>query len=346
MKILIDICHPAHFHFFRNPIKILRERGHEVLITSRDKDLTLSLIEGEGWPHTLLCPTADNSSGLLVELIRRNIALYRFVTRFQPDVMAAIGGIFVSQIGLIAKTPSIVFYDTENAKLQNLLTYPFASVVSVPDCYEGWVPKHTVRYSGYHELSYLNPDNFRPNIRLARENGLAEEGNTFLLRIVAWKANHDIGEVGWSPSLLRGVVAKLAGLGRVIISSETNLPTDLEPFRYQGKPSEIHHLMAFSRLFVGESATMASEAVVLGVPAVYAAKTGRGYCNQQEQVFGMLKNVTRLTSNDIFQAIDEMLAIPEIEIGRRWSGMLESMVAVPEHVVSLIEQAGHDFGSV
>jgi len=40
--------------------------------------------------------------------------------------------------------------------------------------------------------------------------------------------------------------------------------------------------MAYCRAFIGESATMASEAAVLGVPAVYAAETGRSYTDEQE----------------------------------------------------------------
>lgn len=340
MRVLVDICHPAHFHFFRNPIKLLKERGHDVHITSRDKDVTLSLIENEGWSHSLLCATAESNSGLMKELVRRNIALYRLVKHWKPDVMAAIGGIFISQVGLISRTPSVVFYDTENAKLQNMLTYPFASIVSVPECYESWIPRHTVRYPGYHELSYLHPKYFTPSIERAKSNGLAEEGDTYLVRIVAWKANHDIGEAGWSPDLLRDLVAKLAVLGKVIISAEVELPSDLMAYRYQGTPSEIHHLMAFCRLFVGESATMASESVALGVPAVYAAKTGRGYCNEQEHTFGMLKNVEELTSAAILRALDELLALSQIEIGARWNRMLEAMVDVPAHVVGLIEEAG------
>ena len=51
---------------------------------------------------------------------------------------------------------------------------------------------------------------------------------------------HDIGESGWSESLLRELVLRLTGLGTVIISSEAGLPAELEQFRYRGRPSELH----------------------------------------------------------------------------------------------------------
>jgi hypothetical protein len=39
LKILIDIGHPAHVHFFRNAIRVLEGRGHDVKVTARDKGM-------------------------------------------------------------------------------------------------------------------------------------------------------------------------------------------------------------------------------------------------------------------------------------------------------------------
>jgi predicted glycosyltransferase len=36
MKVLIDMGHPAHVHFFKNTIWELEKRGHEVKVTARD----------------------------------------------------------------------------------------------------------------------------------------------------------------------------------------------------------------------------------------------------------------------------------------------------------------------
>ncbi len=61
------------------------------------------------------------------------------------------------------------------------------------------------------------------------------------------------------------------------VSAEGPLPSALEPYRFAGSPAEIHHLLAFSDALVGESATMASEAIALGVPALYAGQDFPGY---------------------------------------------------------------------
>ena len=342
MRILIDICHPAHVHFFRWISDILKQRGHEVLVTSRDKEVTLKLLDEHRWSHLPLSAASTSGSfGLLRELFTRNIALWKVVREFKPDVMTAIGGIFVAQVGFVSRIPSVVFYDAENAKLQNLLTYPFASVVAVPNCYEGWLPKSHTRYQGYHELSYLHPDHFTSDRETALANGLSLNAETFILRIVSWNANHDVGETGWSQDLLREVVGYLGRKGKVIISSEAQLPEDLQPYSYQGNPAELHHVMAFSRLFVGESATMASECVVLGVMAIYAAHTGRGYCNEQERRYRLLKNVTELNVDALTCAIDELLAIPLDEIKLRWQTMIDEADDVAEYAASLILKVGN-----
>ena len=138
MRILFDICHPAHVHVFRNPIGLLADRGHEILLTSRDKDISLALLDQLGLPHrTLSAQSAPGMFALARELAVRDTRLVKFVREFRPDVMAAVGGIFIAHAGVLTRTPSLVFYDTENAVLQNLLTYPFATRVIVPRCYQG-----------------------------------------------------------------------------------------------------------------------------------------------------------------------------------------------------------------
>lgn len=338
MKFLLDICHPAHAHFFQHPIRLLRENGHTVLVTSRSKEIATELLDRMGIEHRIL--SSEGEGGVLAlgkELFTRNRALLRVVREFRPDAMAAIGGIFIAQVGWLSKTPSVVFYDTENAKLQNLLTYPFASVVVAPHAYQAWLPSNHIRYSGYHELSYLHPDNFQPDHEIAVRNGLAEKGSTFFLRLVAWRANHDIGEKGWSTELLRKLVSKLNPHGHILISSEAPLPDDLKPMMYKGNPNHVHHVLAFSRLFVGESATMASECAVLGIPAIYAAHTGRGYTDEQESRFGLVRNLPDFRWEKLEAAIDGMLHRSQEEYSERRKHLLKETIPVAPFVADCIQ---------
>lgn len=338
MNVLIDINHPAHVHFFRNPIKLLMAAGHQVMVTSRDKEMAIELLDELGIPNKKL--SALGAGGLVSlgkELILRNLGLLKVVREFKPDRMAAIGGTSIAQVGFVTRTPSLVFYDTENAKLQNAITYPFASCVLVPRCYETWLPRHRhVRYTGYHELSYLHPNYFTPDADIARANGIDTARDNYFIRIVSWQANHDVGENGWTPDILLKLVRRLENTGNVIISSERELPDEFAPYLYRGKVSEVHHVLAFCRLFIGESATMASECAVLGVPAVYAAETGRGYTNEQERVYGLVKNIFSIENNLIGQAVDELLALDQRELQSRHRRLLDDTIDVAAFIADAI----------
>ena len=78
---------------------------------------------------------------------------------------------------------------------------------------------------------------------------------------------------------------------RVFISSESELPADLEPYRIHIPIEQMHHVQAAAALFVGESATMASESVCLGTPAIYIDQVGRGYTDEEarEQLLPMFR---------------------------------------------------------
>lgn len=338
MRVLIDIIHPAHVHFFRHPIRLLQARGHEVRITSRDKDCTLELLDGLGVAHEPLSKQATRGLGAMaLELVARDRALARVARAFRPQVMAGIGGVCVAQVGRWLGIRSVVFYDTENATLQNALTYPFASALVVPACYRGWTPAaKTHRYRGYHELAYLRPGYFTPDRALALANGLAAHGDTFLVRVVSWQANHDVGVRGWSAALLDAVVADLGRRGKVLISAEGPLPAALEPLRFAGDANLIHHVLAHCRGYVGESATMASEAAVLGVPAVYAATVSRGYVDEQQQRYGLVEVTGIETPAAVLDALARLLAVPADEFRDRHRRMLADTVDVAQHVADTL----------
>jgi hypothetical protein len=101
--------------------------------------------------------------------------------------------------------------------------------------------------------------------------------------------------------------------GRVLISSEGALPPDLAGLEVRGRVDQVHHLMAHARLVVGESATMSSEAAVLGVPAVFIATTGRGYTDDEERRYGLVRHFTDEQYDMALSAIEEILATPRAD---------------------------------
>ena len=338
--ILVDICHPAHAHFFRHPIGIWREQGCAVHVAARDKDVALPLMREFGIEFSTLGRAGKGFLALSSELVLRNVALYRLARTVNADVITAIGGIFAAHAAFAARIPSVVFYDTEIATLQNRLTYPLASMVAVPRSYYGWVPeKRSVRYPGYHELSYLQPERFRPERGRALAAGLDPVRPTYLVRLVAWTANHDIGDSGFSPDAAMSLVSRLLAAGCVIVSSETPLPPQLDALRFRGRASDLHHLMAFCAGYFGESATMASECAVLGVPAVYAANSPRGYTDEQEARYGLVHNVRSLDPTLLDRACNWLLAQSAETLRHRRERLLSESIDVAGFAAETVRAA-------
>lgn len=99
--------------------------------------------------------------------------------------------------------------------------------------------------------------------------GLKEDEKYCVIRFISWDANHDVGQRGLSYQDKIELVDSLASSCRVFISSEGKLANDLEKYKLDIHPSDLHNVLAYSNLYIGEGGTTASEAVVLGVPAIY-----------------------------------------------------------------------------
>jgi predicted glycosyltransferase len=290
MRILVDLLHPAHVHVFRNLITTMRERGDEVLITAREKDVTIDLLTEYDLDHVVISSQSTGAAGMASEWARRSTKLARIARSFKPDVMTGIMGVSIAPVGRLLRTPSAVFYDTEFATTTNRVVYPLATAVVTPDCYSAPVNGNHIRYPSYHELAYLHPSRFRPDPEVATAVGVDVDTPYSVVRFVSWEASHDRGELALTSDQKRSLVNRLSEHGRVLISSEMPLPDDLEPFAYRGPVSAIHHVISFASLVVGESATMASESAVLGTPSVYIAKTSRGYIDDLEQRYGLVRH--------------------------------------------------------
>lgn len=329
MRILIDISHPAHVHFFRRAIARFEEAGDEVRIVSRRKDITLELLDAYGLSHTPLstAPTSKSLIAFAREMLVHCWRLLGVAREFRPDVMLQVAGTFIAPVGRLLGIPTVAFYDTEFARLSNAISYPLLTQVCTPECYEGPAGKRQVRYPGYHELAYLHPDEFKPDERVLGRYGLNAGSKYFLLRFVGMAALHDYDEEGFSLEDKRRLVEALKPHGQVFISSEAPLPEDLQPYASPFRFEEIHHVIAFAALVAGESATMASEAAVLGVPALFISKAGRGYTNEQEKRFGLVFNFEPGKREHYIQQVDGLAPLPLEEIRRKFGQKRDRLLA-------------------
>jgi predicted glycosyltransferase len=208
---------------------------------------------------------------LLFELTQRWLKLYGLMRQFRPDITLSVTGISTALPSRILGVPTIAFTDTETATLSNRIAFPFADRILTPVWFIGDFGARHYRYKGFHEWSYLHPNEFKPDAGIVKAVNLDPEQPYAIVRLVRWDAVHDQREKGLSTNEAITLVKQLAQRMRVVLSSETQPPPELQPFVVKFRLDHIHHVMAFSRLMVGESPSMSTEAALLGVPAVLAS---------------------------------------------------------------------------
>lgn len=332
MNIFVNISHPAHVHFFKNAMKILSQRGHNVITGARYKEFTIDLLNAYKVKHTVLTKKGQGLIGLIKELIKQQFKISKIIRENQLDLMLQISGIFNAPVGRYYGVPTLAFSDTENDKWGNKLSFSLSRHVIMPTCFDhaiGGSWKNQIHYPGYHELAYLAPRYLTKKI---------EPKNKFLVRFVGWQAGHDIGEKGLSIDQKIEIVNILKNFGSVHITSEAPLPDEIAEFACKIHPSEIHDFMVSCKMIVGESATMASEAACMGIPAIFISNTGRGYTTEQDKKYGLIKHYQLRQWNEIVRTMKEWASQDlRNEWQKRRRNMLKDKIDVTAWMVDLVE---------
>ncbi|WP_052273348.1 DUF354 domain-containing protein [Flavihumibacter solisilvae] len=284
MRILVDIGHPAHVHYFRNAIRQLHKEGHQFLITTRDKEVTLELLENYGFNY--VC-TGKNLSGRLNKLysmVRNDLAIYRAARKFRPDLFLSFYTPFAAQVGRFMNKPVIGFMDSEFDHMRIKLTKPFTDYTFTPNCYQDDFGKNHFRFNGYMETFYLHPAYFKPDPAILARLGVKEGDPFFIVRFVAFNAGHDRGEHGMDDDSKTAIIEYLQTKGKVFISAEKDLPAKLSHLKFSISPKDFHSALYYSSMYIGEGITTASECAHLGTPAVLINTIRASYIREQEQL--------------------------------------------------------------
>jgi uncharacterized protein len=344
MRVIFDITHPADVHLFKNVIRRFERDGHGVLVTTRDKDVTLRLLDELGIEHVCLSRMRPGLLHMGRELIERHLKMLALARRFRPDVLVARMGISIGPAGIIAGAPRIVVEDTEHARLQLAISLPFASRIVTGMGYLKDYGARQARFRGFPVMAYLAPGVFAPDPQVLRRWGVNAEDPYIVMRLVSWQAVHDLGVRGSSEGDIIAAVQRLSRFGRVLLSSEGALPEALRGYASPVPVSGMHHLLALARLCIGESATMAAEAAVLGTPAVVATPLRPGYLLALERDWGLLYNVNSLMDGcTLAERLLTEADLPEQWAARR-QNLLENCEDASEFLANLILESARRRG--
>jgi uncharacterized protein len=341
MRILVDINHPAHVHLFKYFIREMEKLGHELLIVARSKEVTYDLLREYKF-NFIPRKGYDGLFGKTIGLLVINLQLLKISRKFKPDILTGMNNIYVAEVAAILGKTSLLFNDTEDMKLVNVLAHPFASQIITPSCYKKDHGKKHVKYDGFQELAYLHPNWFEPDPSVLALLQVKKGEIFFLLRFVSWKAGHDIAEKGLSTEAKIKICNILEKHGKVFISSERKLEKEFEKYRLPIPPGKIHSVMFYAHMLVCDSQTMATEAGLLGTPAIrcnslVGSMHGKGNFDELAK-YGLVYSVS--DEADVFKLIDEFLNIDNLkqEFKNRKDKMLSKKTDVTRWMVDYVSQ--------
>ena len=343
MKAMLSIDHPAWAHQFRNIVKMLNERGDDVLTLCVDKDGDKELLEKFGIPYVLSARSTGKNVfekgllflGLCIEHIYRAL-------KYQPDILIGRASPMMAVASFISRKPHIIYEDTEVSKFSLRICKRLTTKIITPRTFLTDLGKCQERLDTYKELFYLHPSVFTPDKQVLQDAGFNPDEEYILVRFVAWNASHDIGRKGLDDAGKIALVKKLEKYGRVYVSAEGNVPEELKPYLLKTPYELVHHVLAFAKLVYSEGATMASEAVVLGTHALYVNTIVSGSTRDQAERFQLLYNFNE--GADRYEKADakaiELLETPNlVQLGReKQQKLLSEKVDINHYYLSEMDR--------
>jgi len=342
MRVLFQLGHPAHFHLFKNTIADLQRDGHETFILIREKDILEDLLKESGMPYINILPSGKKS---VFTLMLRLWRVFWFTFTHRVDVLVG-STPEVAQVAWLLRRRSVVMAEDDASIVPQFIKVvkPFVdNYLSPVSCNNGVLERATTHYEGFHKLAYLHPNRFSPDSAVV-DKYFDHSNPYFLLRFAQLNAYHDVSANahGINDKIAVKLIEILSPHGKVFITSERELSPELECYRLNINPLDIHHLMAFATLYIGDSQSMAVEAAMLGTPSIrfndFAGKIG--VLEELEKKYQLTIGIPSSDPERLYNTVKEMINtdnLREVYQARRQQ-MLEDKIDVATFFTDFIER--------
>ncbi|MBF0193097.1 MAG: DUF354 domain-containing protein [Magnetococcales bacterium] len=310
IRVLFDIVHPAHVHFYKHMIVALEKKGVQTSIVAREKDVTLALLKAYDLPFVSVGKSEKkNIFNQGKELFLRDLSIWKLAREFRPDVICtrSPAGAHVARL-----CGAVGIFDTDDGPAAGIHYHaaaPFAHIITTPACIsETYGKKHT-KYPGYKQSAYLHPDHFTPDPQIKKILRVGDGEPYFLVRFVDMVASHDHGETGLSLDARDKLINKLKNHGRVFVTTEGAIPSMWKDLQIKIPPHLMHDALAFAKIQIGDSQTMAAESAFVGTPSLRVS-TFKGrlkYLEELEHRYHLTSSFLPTQTDDFFAKLDSWL---------------------------------------
>ena len=269
MNVLFVTGHPAQIHNFRIVKQLLEDKGHNVSWAASAKEISFNLLELYGIKATEIKRPEKGIWNKLKTLFGNAYIIYKLMKKDNIDIVVSRVSPFATLAALWLRKPHIALADTEVSGIYDTVFSRLVSVLITSESFNRSLRKDQIKIPANIELFYLHPNHFVPKNYVFDYLGINIGEPYIIMRFVSWSAYHDVNKRGYSEKQKLNAVKTLEKYGKVFISSEGELPNELKPYQIKIPYNLMHDALYHAKLFLGEGASMAAEAAVLGTPAIY-----------------------------------------------------------------------------
>ena len=316
MKIVVDINHPAHVHYFKNFIWEMEKQGHEILVTASEKDVSYKLLTAYKIPFLKLGNYGHSIQEKMINIPIMDYRMYKGVKDFNPDVFLGFGSIRNAHVSKLLNKLCINLDDSEPSPQEHLLYVPFSDIILTPHCFRKDFGNKHIRFNSYIEMAYLHPNWFKPDPAVLKNLGIEQNEKYILMRFVSWGASHDIFRKGIRNK--EKIIKEMEKYCNVYVSSEKKLNGKLEKYQLSIRPEQLHNLLYYSNMFICDGQTMATESAILGIPTIrcnsFVGSNDMGNFIELENKYGLIYNYNNL--NDAISKSINLIA--DCDLKEKW----------------------------
>ncbi|MCS7114516.1 MAG: DUF354 domain-containing protein [Candidatus Bathyarchaeota archaeon] len=323
MRVWYDACTGKHVRYGAAIAKRLREKGHEVILTTRRHPDTVNLaaLLGENF---VAVGRYDPRSPMtrLKESLKRQLRFCKMFEKAVPDVAISHRSVELCRVAFGLGIPNISTHDTVHAEAVNRLTMPLINFLVVSKALpESSVDCYGIRkifwFDGVDEVAWIK--GFKPEVKHDYAKPL------IVVRQLEERAAYAKGKSDWTKALAK----KLTSMGNVLF-----LP------RYQKRPIkgltvpeefvDSASLVSQADLVISAGGTIAREAALQGVPSIVVESFEKLYVNDYLAAKGFPIFTVKNPS--------DALSCARKLMGKRWNvkellDKLENPVDVIENII-------------
>jgi len=273
MKVWYDACTGKHVRYAVAVAKRLRQKRHELILTTRKHPDTLSLAKNLDEKFIITGKYNPTSAYTRVlESTRRQLRFCKMFEKNPPDLAISHQSPEMCRVAFGLGIPIITTSDSPHATAANKLTLSLSNILIISKAlprrfYAKFGPEKIIQFDGVDEVAWIK--NSKPTkLRLKKP--------LIVVRQMETKASYAVAKEDITETLAR----KLAKFGQVLFLSRYE-KRSRKNLTVPKKFVDSVNLAAHADLFISVGGTMAREAALQGTPSiVISTSIGRLYANE------------------------------------------------------------------